>query len=99
MAKANTGWAFIGTLPIIGYILCMITGKKDAHVKFYAKQGLVLGIASVVGTIALTVLVVTIPLIFIWNLLCLVLWVLSVVNAFSGKMKATPLIGKFAAKF
>ena len=99
MAKANTNWAFIGTLPIVGYILCMISGKKDAYVRYYAKQGLSLGIVYIVVEIALWLLVFTIPLAFIWNLVCMVLWILSVVNAFSGKMKQTPLVGKFASKF
>ncbi len=99
MAKENKGWAFIGTLPIIGFILVMLAHKKDKYAMFYAKQGLVLGIAMIVISLLLTVLVVTIPLIPIWNVIVLVLWILSVVNAFSGKTKPTPLIGKFAAKF
>jgi uncharacterized membrane protein len=99
MSKENKGWAFIGTLPIIGFILVILTHKKDKYAMFYAKQGLVLGIAMIVLTFALTLLVITIPLVPIWNIVTFVLWILSAVNAFSGKMKPTPLIGKFASKF
>lgn len=99
MAKADTGWAFIGTLPILGFILVMLAHKGDKYASYYAKQGLVLGIAYVIGNIVLTVLLVTIPLLFVWNIVCTILWIISVMNAFSGKEKPTPLVGKFASKF
>jgi uncharacterized membrane protein len=95
----NKAWAFIGTLPIIGFILVYLAHKKDKYAMFYAKQGLVLGIALIVITFAMSILVVTIPLIPIWNIAIFILWIISAVNAFSGKMKATPIIGKFASKF
>jgi uncharacterized membrane protein len=99
MAKESKGWAIIGTLPIIGFILVWLTHKNDKVAMFYGKQGLALGIAQVVITIAMTLLIITIPLIPIWHIAVLVLWVMSVMNAMSGKQKATPLVGKLAAKF
>ena len=99
MAKQSKGWAFIGTLPIIGFILVWLINKKDKYAMFYGKQGLALGIVQIVISIALTILVITIPLIPIWHIVVLILWVISVVNAMSGKQKPTPLVGKFAAKF
>ncbi len=99
MAKESKGWAFIGTLPIIGFILVWLINKKDKYAMFYGKQGLALGIVQIVISIALTILVITIPLIPIWHIVVLILWIISVVNAMSGKQKPTPLVGKFAAKF
>ncbi len=99
MAGKSTGWAFIGTLPILGFILVWLAKKRDAYAMFYAKQGLVLGIAIIVLTFALTLLVITIPLVPIWNIVAFILWIISAVNAFSGKTKVTPIIGRFAAKF
>lgn len=99
MAKTDTGWAFVGTLPIIGFILAVLMKKSDKYVMYYAKQGLALGIIYLVVNILLTVLVITIPLTFIWSIVCFVLWILSVVNAFSGKTKPTPMVGKLASKF
>ncbi len=99
MAKESKGWAFIGTLPIIGFILVWLTNKNDKYAMFYGKQGLALGITQIVITMAMALLVLTIPLIPIWNIAVLVLWIISVVNAMSGKQKATPLVGKLAAKF
>jgi uncharacterized membrane protein len=99
MAKQSTGWAFVGTLPIIGFILVYLAHKGDKYAMYYAKQGLVLGIAMIVLTFALTFLVITIPLVPVWNIIAFVLWIWSVVNAFSGKMKPTPLVGRFASRF
>lgn len=97
--KKDKTWAFLGTLPILGYILALMAGKKDKYVMFYAKQGLALGLVYLVVNIALVLLVFTIPLTFIWNLICFVLWILSAMNAFSGQTKATPWIGALAKKF
>ena len=99
MAKESKGWAVIGTLPILGFILVYLTHKGDKYATYYAKQGLVLGIVGLVIHFALTILIITIPLILVWNLVLLVLWIISVVNAMSGKMKQTPLVGKFSSKF
>ncbi len=99
MKKDDMLWAFIGTLPIIGFILVMLTHKEDKYAIYYGKQGLVLGIAWIVVELVLWLLVFTIPLALIWNLVVLIFWILSVINAFSGKEKPTPIIGKFAEKF
>lgn len=99
MSSESKGWAFIGTLPIIGFIIVMLAKKSDKYAMYYAKQGLALGIVQVVISVALTILVITIPLLPIWHLVMMILWIISVVNAFSGKQKATPLVGKLAARF
>ena len=99
MAKESKGWAFVGTLPIIGFILVWLINKKDKYAMFYGKQGLALGIVQIVISIALTILVITIPLIPIWHIVVFILWIISVFNALSGRMKPTPLVGKVAAKF
>lgn len=99
MARPNKTWAFIGTIPILGYLLCLFDRRRDMYVMYYARQGLALGIAYIVLNILLTLLVVTIPLLFVWNLICLVLWIISARNAFSGRMVPTPVVGRLAAKF
>lgn len=97
MAK-NTGWAIVGTIPILGFILVLLAHKKDAHVQFYAKQGLVLGLTCVVLQAILGVLIVTAFLIPLVGLATLILWIISVVNANSGKMKPTPITGNIAKR-
>jgi len=97
MAK-ETGWAVVGTLPILGYVLVMILNKKDSFALYYAKQGLVLGLATIVLQVLLMVTVILSPLTLLVGPAALVLWVLSVVNAVSGKEKPTPLTGVLVKK-
>lgn len=97
MAK-ETGWAVVGTLPILGFVLVMILNKKDSYAVYYAKQGLVLGLATLVLQALLTVTIILSPLAMLVGLGSLVLWVLSVINAVSGKEKPTPLTGPLVKK-
>lgn len=98
MAK-HKGWAVVGTLPVIGFILVLLANRKDEYTKYYAKQGLVLGLTSIVVQAILTVLMITMPLVPLIGVLTLILWVVSVVNALSGKMKPTPITGDLAKRF
>lgn len=97
MAK-ETGWAVVGTLPILGFVLVMILNKKDSFAVYYAKQGLVLGLATLVLQALLTVTIILSPLAMLVGIGSLVLWVLSVINAVSGKEKPTPLTGALVKK-
>ena len=92
MAK-NTGWAMAGTIPILGFILVLLARKKDTYTQFYAKQGLMLGLACFITQAILIVLIITMPLVPLVGLLTLILWIISFVNANSGSMKPTPIIG------
>lgn len=75
--------------------------RKNNYAKFHVKQGIVLLIASIV----INVVGVIIPFIgwFIilplGGLFILVLWIIGLINAGSGKENALPLIGQFADKF
>jgi len=99
MANESKGMAFLGTIPIAGYIILRLMKDKDKYALYYAKQGLALGIVWAIGHIVLTILVITLLLNFIWSPVMGILWIISVINALSGKMKPTPLVGKLAGKF
>ncbi len=99
MAKHHKGWAVVGTLPILGFILALLANRKDEYTRFYAKQGLVLGLTTLVVQAICIVLIITMPLVPLIGLLALILWIVSVVNALSGKMKPTPITGVIAKKF
>ena len=99
MAKQSTGWAVVGTIPILGFILVMVSRKTDKYALFYGRQGLMLGLATIVLNFILTALVVTFPLVILVNIASFVLWIISVVNAASGKMKPTPIVGQLAKRF
>lgn len=97
-AKQNTGWAIVGTIPILGFILVYLLEKRNDYAMYYAKQGLALGLVGVVLDIILTLLVITIPLTFFVGIAVVVLWIMSVVNAASGRKKRTPWVGKLGEK-
>lgn len=104
MAKQSDSklFAFLGVfLTILGFVIVMLTRKKDKYAMYYGKQGLVLFVAwaiiSIVGTIIPVIgWFVIMPL---GHLLMIILWIIGIVNSLSGKMKPVPIIGKFAEKF
>lgn len=87
--QENKLWAFLGYLGI----LCLIPllAKKDSKfAQFHAKQGLVMLIAG---------FFVWIPFIgWLTGLVLLVLWVMAIINVFSGKMAKLPIVGDLAEK-
>ncbi len=94
-------FAFLATFfTIIGFLVVILAKKKSEYVKFYAKQGIVIFIASlIVGAIGWVVF--WIPVLG-WiiktgmSIILLVLWLISWINALSGEMKETPLVGEYA---
>jgi uncharacterized membrane protein len=104
MAKQSESklFAFLGVfLTLIGWLIVMLTRKNDKYAMFYAKQGLMLFIAWVIVAIAGSIIPVIGWFIIMpfGNILMFILWVIAIVNSFSGKMKATPIIGGFASRF
>jgi len=88
-------FAFLASFfTIIGFIIALILWKDDKYVMFYAKQGLVLFIAQII-------IMVLYPLLFlVWVLwvLWFILWIITWINALSGQMKDTFIIGDIAEK-
>jgi uncharacterized membrane protein len=94
----NNIMAIISYLGIL-VIIPLGTNKDDQFVKFHSKQGLVLLITWVIGSILWSIPVLgwfTAPII---NLGCFILMILGIVNASSGQMKELPIIGRFANNF
>lgn len=92
------------TMAAVAYILFFIpllTGdaKKDEFVKYHVKQGLVLFLLC----IAINIIDRIIPFLFfityILNLGTLVLLIIGIKNALSGKKEPLPVIGKFSDLF
>ncbi len=105
MAKNDTSklWAFLAyLLGIIGFVLVLILKKKDAFAMYHAKQSLVLFIGSAVLMVAAQ-FVSFIPLVG-WlavsalQIGLLILWVMGIINALTGKTAPLPLIGGFGEK-
>jgi len=98
--KQNTAMA------IIAYILFfvpLLTGdaKKDDFVKYHTKQGLVLFLLVVILNIVGQIIPLYLWFMINWilSLGTLVLLIIGISNAASGKKQALPLIGKFADIF
>ena len=83
---------YLGPLFLIPYFV----QKNSPFTKFHANQGLVLFIANIIFSVAISalggVLLFLVPLI---SLVPLVFVILGIINALSGKAKELPFIGKF----
>ena len=86
---------YLGILIIIPFV----TGaSNDPAVKFHIKQGLALIISFVVGMFIGVIPVIgwiISPLLFLFNIVMLIL---GIINAASGKQKELPLLGQLANK-
>lgn len=92
-------WAFLAVfLSIIGFILVLLLKRKNKYAMYYAKQSLVLFIASIIVNAVLIVPILGWIVYPILSIIVFILWIIGWVNALSGKMKPVPIIGKYADK-
>jgi len=93
-------FALIGVLlTIIGFVIVLLAKKDNKYAMFYAKQGLVLGIAWIIlWVIAIIPVIGWIISILGW-ILMLILWIIGIVYSLSGQEKQIPIVGQFADKF
>ncbi len=84
------------------FLVPLLSQKENPYCKFHVKQGIVLFIVSFIWAAASGVLawlpVVGMLTIQIGWLLLLVLSIIGIVNALSGKTEKLPLIGQYAEK-
>ena len=111
MAKATSRskegsrlWAFLAYLLNIlfiplGFVLVYLIKKDDRFAMYHAKQSLVLWIAGVIVSVGSMIPVLGWFIIApVGSILLLIVWIVGMVNALSGKEKPLWLIGKFADK-
>lgn len=93
-------FAFLGVfLTIIGFVIVYALKRDDKYAMYYAKQGLVLGIAWVaIAVLGMIPILGWIAAPILW-LIVFVLWVIGIVKSLSGEMKPIPLIGHYADSF
>lgn len=97
--QKNVVMALLCYLGILVIIPLITDAKNDPFVKYHIKQGLVLLIASVISWVVGMIPVLGWFLLGpILGLFCLVLAIIGIVNAISGKEKPLPLIGHYSAK-
>ncbi len=101
--KSSNTHAFIATFfSIVGFVIALLLWKDDKYVMYYAKQSLVIFVLAVlVGVITpgLSILpgigyILNVAL----NLVVLLPWLFSWMNALSGKKKRIPVLSDFANK-
>jgi uncharacterized membrane protein len=105
--------AAIACIPLIGGIIFYILEKHDSFVRFYAMQSIILGAAWLVFYIAALIVhgvFSAIPgiggiLVFFWQVIValvdivfLVLWIVTMVKAFTNVRWEIPYIGPIARK-
>lgn len=93
-------FAFLAAfLTIIGFIIALIIKKDDKYVMFYAKHGLILFIGWIIAGILSVIPIIGWLILgpILWIAL-LILWVITWINALSGKQKKTWIIGNLAEK-
>jgi uncharacterized membrane protein len=105
--------AALACFPLIGGIIFFVIEKRDAFVRFYAMQSIILGgawflfamVSSVVHMIVLALPAIGVVLSIMWGLLAaliylafLVVFIITIVKAFMGERWEIPYIGPIAQK-
>lgn len=98
----NVVMALLCYLGLLIIIPLVTDAKKDPYVKFHIKQGIVLLVTSVALWIA-SIILAFIPvlgwiLVFLGWIGLLVLVIMGIVNALTGKENILPVVGKYAGK-
>lgn len=75
--------------------------KKNSFARVHVQQSLILAIVSIIVSVAGSIIPIigwflVLP---IGSLAVLVLWLIGIINALSGKSKELPIIGKYGSKF
>ena len=94
----KTGMAVLCYLGILVLVPLLTDAKNDTYVKFHIKQGLGLLITWIVTPILLIIPFLGWVLAPILWVILLVLFIIGLINALSGKESQLPIIGKYAAK-
>lgn len=87
--------AWLGVfLTIVGFLIAFYLRKNDKYIMYYAKHGLVLFIGFVISWFLFFLPVVG----WLVQLFVTILWIITWINALSGKKKETFLVTELAEK-
>ena len=100
MKNVSKGWAFVAMFfSIIGALVVLAVKKKDEFATFYAKQSIVLFLASVIVMVGSWVPVLGGIIDFAGSVILFALWIIGLVYVVQGKKKELPLIGQYSRSF
>ena len=96
--------AALACIPLIGGIIFYILEKRDAFVRFYAMQSIILGgawflfnvVYAIIHAIFASVPAIGVFLTVLWGLV--VVWIIATIKAFTGVRWEMPYIGPVARK-
>jgi uncharacterized membrane protein len=100
-AEANKLMAVLAYLGIL-VLVPILAAKESPFARFHANQGLILLIASIGGSIVLSIIGFILPLALylvssllylVYSLAILALAIIGIINAVKGEKKELPLIG------
>ena len=86
--KALAGIAYFG---LIGFLIAFLAGGDKRFVLYHAQQGLILAIAFLLSPIPVLGWLIAI--------IALVLWIIGMINGFTGQVKPLPIVGGLGFKF
>lgn len=90
-------------MAVLAYILFFVPlltdYKDDPFVKFHVKQGLILFLALLASAVVMRLPIIGWILMFPLNVFLLIVWLMGIYNALTGKQKHLPLIGEFGESF
>ncbi|MEM4703204.1 MAG: hypothetical protein QXP53_01840 [Candidatus Pacearchaeota archaeon] len=101
VSEDSKTFAFLAALlSILGFVIAILAWKKDEYVMFYAKQSLVIFIATVVVWI-LKIPLKLIPILgtviyFLLVIIVVICWILSWVFALSNKKQYAWFLGRWS---
>lgn len=94
----------VSILGVVGWVISVVLfvlKKDNPYVKYHFQQWLVLLISGViVGAVGMLTMIILVGFVVlaVGGLICLVLWIIGMINAFTGKQQPLPIIGKYGEK-
>ncbi len=88
----------------IGFIIALITNRQNKYVMFHAQQALLIMMIWVILNILWVTSVIPIfgwiidIFIILGDIFLIILWIIGIINGFSGKVTPVPIIGELAYK-
>ena len=90
-------WAIISYIPIL-FLAPLLVKKDNKFALYHAKQGLMLTIVWVIF-IVITAILIWVPIRILCWIAFLILLIIGIVNAATGKYKPLPVVGQYAEKW
>ena len=94
--KNNSKAALAYLLGLITGIYFYLTEKKDAFVRFHARQSVIFSLTTVIGGLVLGIIpLVNLVIYPLWGLACFAFWLLLMVKAYQGEEYKIPWLTDF----